>query len=154
MLHLLCPDASSLWAHESSSHFCIPPLGYIETSGFMYIRNASSSPICLTFSGFHFPSTVAIQYWQGAPYFVALPATKWEVGHMSSQLSPGSSNCLGIFLIQQSILSLLPGVWRYQSPPWILIIMSYLRHTLKNLLSSFLLFELFFFLLSHHSQLL
>lgn len=56
-----------------------------------------------------------------------------------------SSNYLGIFLIQQSILSILPGVWRYQSPPWILIIMSYLRHTLKNLLSSFLLFELFFF---------
>lgn len=56
ILHLPCPNAISLWAHQFSPHFRIPALGYMEISGFTHIRSAVSSTfICLTMFSFHFP---------------------------------------------------------------------------------------------------
>lgn len=45
---------SALFGYTSLLHFCLTPLGYIETSAFIHIRNAFCSSTCLTVPCCHF----------------------------------------------------------------------------------------------------
>lgn len=97
-------------------------------------------------SWFHFSSTMAVQYWQGTPCAVALPATKWKVGHSFLSFLPDLQPTWGFLLCSCHSWASSQGMEAPDSISDSNCLLLQVDICLLNLLVSFLLFELLFML--------
>lgn len=70
---------SALFEYTTPPHFGLPPLGYIETPGLIYIKSTFSSPTCLTMSCYPFCLYCGYSQWTRDTLHCI-----WEAGHKSS----------------------------------------------------------------------